>query len=145
LPVILRAKYSFDFHFEWIYYMVLHLRDLVRFLGFEDIREFETDFSQGILKVRIMELENGVLILLSDSNQYRLGQSAVAIPAGHGRTQPTSTGLFSTGVDSTNVRTLSERVSAITNQTSMVVSGLKEMTQPILMEIMLILKNHLVA
>jgi hypothetical protein len=114
-------------------------------MGFEDIREFEAEFSQGILKVRIMEFQNGLLVLLSDSKQFRLGQSAVAIPPSHGRTQPTSTGLFSTGIDSTSVRILSERVSILTNQTCMVISGINEISQPLLMEIIVILKNHLVA
>lgn len=114
-------------------------------MGFDDIKEFESEFSQGTLRVRIMELENGTLVLLSDKDRFRLGISAVSIPPGQGRSQPTSTGLFSTGMDATPVRTLSERLSVITNQTCMVVSGLKEITQTTLMEIMLILKNHFVA
>ncbi len=114
-------------------------------MEFKDIKEFESDYSQGKLRVRIMDLTNGTLILLSDTDSFRLGQSAVAIPPGHGRSEPTSTGLFSTGIDSTPVRTIAERVAIFTNQTTMVVVGVKEITQSVMMEIVLILKNHFVS
>ena len=114
-------------------------------MEFKDIQEFETDFSQGKLRVRIMTLDNGTLILLSDSDNFRLGQSAVAIPPGHGRSEPTSAGLFSTGMTSTTVRTIAERVAVFTNQTSMVVVGVKDITQDVMMELVLILKNHFLA
>ncbi len=114
-------------------------------MSFEDVVEFESEFSQGILRVRILELENGKLILLSDSERYRLGPSAVAIPPSHGRVEPTSTGLFTMGLDSTIVRTLSERLSAMTNQTCMVIVGVRDLTQAVMLEVMTILKNHLVA
>lgn len=113
-------------------------------MSFEDVVEFESEFSQGILRVRTLELENGKLILLSDSNRYRLGPSAVAIPPSHGRAEPTSTGLFTMGLDSTIVRTLSERLSAMTNQTCMVIVGVRDLTQTVMLELMTILKNHLV-
>ena len=111
----------------------------------EDITEFEANFSKGTLRIRMTALENGILVLLSDSPKYRLGQSAMAIPPGGGRTEPTSTGAFTGGLDSAMVRTLAERIAAITGQTSMVISGVREMTREVMMEIMVILKNHLVA
>ncbi|MFW9955394.1 MAG: hypothetical protein ACFFD3_12645 [Candidatus Thorarchaeota archaeon] len=111
----------------------------------DDITEFESQFSKGTLKVRIVELENGLLVFLSDSQKYRLGQSAMAIPPGQGRTEPTSAGVFTGGLDAALVRTLSERVSVITGQTCMVISGVRDLTRETMMEIMLILKNHLVA
>ena len=111
----------------------------------EDITEFKNQFSKGTLRVRMTELENGTLVLLSDSSKYRLGQSAMAIPPGHGRTEPTSAGVFSGGLDSAMVRTLAERVAAITGQTCMIISGVREMTREVMMEIMVILKNRLVA
>lgn len=110
----------------------------------EDITEFEAQFSKGTLRVRMTELENGTLVLLSDSPRFRLGQSAMAIPPGHGRTEPTSTGAFSGGLDSAMVRTLAERLAAITSQTCMVISGVRDLTREMMMEIMVILKNHLV-
>lgn len=110
----------------------------------DDTTEFETQFSKGTLKVRVTEFENGILLLLSDSTKYRLGQSAMAIPPGHGRTEPTSAGVFTGGLDSAMVRTLAERVAGITGQTCMIISGVRDITRETMMEIMLILKNHLV-
>jgi hypothetical protein len=49
------------------------------------------------------------------------------------------------GLDSTIVRTLSERLSAMTNQTCMVIVGVRDLTQTVMLELMTILKNHLVA
>jgi hypothetical protein len=110
----------------------------------EDTIEFEAPISKGNLKIRVTTLENGILILLTDGGSFRLGQSAIAIPPGHGRQEPTSTGFFTTGPDSTIVRTLAERVAGITNQTCMLVVGMKEITQAMMLEIMLTLKNHFV-
>ena len=44
------------------------------------------------------------------ARQYRLGISAVAIPPGQGRSDPTSTALFTMGLDTTLVRTIAERI-----------------------------------
>jgi len=113
-------------------------------MPFEDIEEFEKEFSEGKLKIRIVELENGLLILLSDSEKYRMGHSAAAIPPSQTRSQPTSTGLFSTGPASVLVRTLAERVAEITRQMVMIVAGVKDMDQKTMMELMQLLKNHFV-
>ena len=110
-----------------------------------DITEFESNYSKGTLRVRMLELENGLLVLLSDSDRFRLGQSAVAIPAGQGRAEPTSAGVFSGALDVALVRTIAERIAAMTGQTCMVVSGIREISREIMMEIIVILKNHLVA
>ena len=110
-----------------------------------DITEFDASFSKGTLRVRLLELENGLLVLLSDSEKFRLGQSAVAIPSGQGRTEPTSTGIFSGALDSALIRTIAERKAAMTGQTCMVVSGIREISREVMMEIVVILKNHLVA
>ena len=110
-----------------------------------DITEFESSFSKGTLRVRMLELENGLLVLLSDSEKFRLGQSAVAIPPGQGRAEPTSAGVFSGALDSALIRTIAERIAAMTGQTCMIVSGIREMSREVMMEVMVILKNHLVA
>ncbi len=112
-------------------------------MEFDDIRQFESDTSQGKIMVRIMDFENGVLVLISGSDKFRLGLSAVAIPPGQGRSEPTSTGLFSTGLDATLVRTLAERVAAWTNQSCMIVMAVSGLNQILMMELMTILKNHL--
>ncbi len=110
-----------------------------------DITEFESRYSGGSLRVRLIELENGLLVLLSDAERFRIGQTAMAIPPGQGRTEPTSTGVFSGAMDSALIRTIAERIAAMTGQACMVVSGIREMTRNIMMEIVVILKNHLVA
>lgn len=110
-----------------------------------DIIEFESNYSKGTLRVRMLELDNGLLVLLSDSDKYRLGQSAMAIPPGQGRTEPTSAGVFGGALDSALIRTIAERMAAMTGQTCMIVSGIRDLSREIMMEIVVILKNHLVA
>ena len=109
----------------------------------DDIREFDFDTSFGKIRFRIMDMENGLLLLVSDTEQYRIGFSAVAIPPGQGRNEPTSTGLFTMGLDATLVRTIAERVSAWTNQTCMIVAGIKGLNREMMMELTTILKGHL--
>jgi hypothetical protein len=108
-----------------------------------DIREFDFDTSFGKIRLRIMDMENGLLLLVSDADQYRLGFSAVAIPRGQGRNEPTSTGLFTMGLDATLVRTIAERVAAWTNKTCMIVVGVKGLNREMMMELTTILKGHL--
>jgi hypothetical protein len=110
-----------------------------------DIRQFESDSSRGTIRVRVMDLENGLLLLITDSEKYKLGLSAVAIPPGQGRTDPTSTGLFSAGLDSTQVRTLAERVSSWIGQTCMLVVSVGPLDQPFMLELLTILKNYLLS
>ena len=110
----------------------------------DDIREFDADSTKGKIRFRILEMENGLMLLISDSDKFRIGLSAIAIPAGHGSSQPTSSGLFTSGLDAALVRTLAERIAIWTNQTCMIVAGLKSFDQSILMELTTILKNHLV-
>ena len=92
-----------------------------------------------------MDLENGLLLLITDSEKYKLGLSAVAIPPGKGRTEPTSTGLFSAGLDSTHVRTLAERVSSWIGQTCMMVVSVGPLDQAFMLELLTILKNYLLS
>jgi hypothetical protein len=114
-------------------------------MEFEDITEFSSETSAGTVKVRIMSLSNGQLVLVTDSNQYRLGLSAMAIPPGQGRSEPTSSGLFTKELDSTLVRTLAERVASWTNQTCMLVLGISgTLNRERMMELTSLLKNHLV-
>ncbi len=108
-----------------------------------DIREFDVDSAQGKIRFRIMDMENGLLLLISDSDLFRIGLSAVAVPPRQGRKEPTSSGLFTMGLDATMVRTLAERVTAWTNKTCMVVVGLKGFNRESMMELTTILKGHL--
>jgi hypothetical protein len=113
-------------------------------MEFDDTLEFTKEASFGKVRVRILNLENGLLIMISDKERFRLGLSAVAIPAGKGSTEPTSTGLFSMGIDTALVRTVSERIASWTNQTCMVVIGLKQINREIMLEMLSILKDYLV-
>jgi hypothetical protein len=108
----------------------------------DDITEFSSETSTGTIKVRIMNMTNGLLVLISDSNKFRLGLSAMAIPAGQGRTEPTSVGFFTKEIDSTLVRTLAEKLASWTNQTCMLVVGVSSLTRERMLELMLLLRNH---
>ena len=114
-------------------------------MEFEDISEFSSETSAGTIKIRIMDLSNGQLVLITDSDRFRLGLSAVAIPAGQGRSEPTSTGLFTEGLEITLVRTLAERVASWTNQTCMLVLGMSALTRERMMELTSLLKDYLVS
>ena len=111
----------------------------------QDIREFEVNTSQGKVKIRIIELENGLLLLFSDSDKYRLGFSAIAIPPGQGRPSPSSASVFSTDLDAALSRTLAEKIAAITGQTCMIVLAIKGLSQLTIMEILNSIKSILVA
>jgi hypothetical protein len=114
-------------------------------MGFDDISELASETSIGTIRIRILNLENGLLILFSEKEQYRLGISAVAIPPGQGRSEPTSTALFTMGLDAMLVRTIAERISSWTNNTCMVVSGLTQLNRDIMMQLLSFLRDHLVA
>lgn len=108
-----------------------------------DIDDFEIETSTGLLRLRVMYLENGLVVLLSDSDNFRLGNTAVGIPEGRGRTEPTSTTLFSNAIDSTLARTLAERVSSWKNQACILVVSVKELDRTSTMDVMRALKQHL--
>lgn len=110
----------------------------------QDIREFEVDTSIGMVKTRIIELENGLLIMFSDSNKYRLGFSAVAIPPSQGRLEPSSASVFSIGLDAALSRSLAEKIASLTGQTCMIVLAMKNVSQLIIMEILNGIKSILV-
>lgn len=114
-------------------------------MGFDDITELSSETSIGEVKIRILNLENGLLMLFSEKERYRLGISAVAIPPGQGRSEPTSTALFTMGLDTTLVRTIAERIASWTNNTCMVVSGLPQLNRDLMMELLSFLRDHLVA
>jgi len=114
-------------------------------MGSDDISEFTSDTSIGTIHVRIVDLTNGLLLLLSDRDQYRLGITVVAIPPGQGRSEPTSSSLFSMEMDATLARTLVEQIANWTNKTCMIVLGIPKMTREVMMELLLVLKNRLVS
>jgi hypothetical protein len=111
----------------------------------QDIREFEVNTSQGKIKTRIIELDNGLLLMFSDSDKYRLGFSSIAIPPGQGRLGPSSASVFSTGLDAALSRTLAEKIAALTGQTCMIILAIKELSQLTIMEILNHIKSLLVA
>lgn len=111
----------------------------------DDISELTSETSIGTVKIRILNLENGLLLLFSDTEQYRLGISAVAIPPGQGRSEPTSAASFTMGLDITLARTIAERVASWTNNTCMVVSGVTQLNRDVMMELLSTLRDHLVS
>lgn len=111
----------------------------------DDISELTSETSIGTVKIRILNLENGLLLLFSDKEQYRLGISAVAIPPGQGRSEPTSAASFTMGLDITLTRTIAERVASWTNNTCMVVSGVTQLNRDVMMELLSTLRDHLVS
>jgi hypothetical protein len=113
-------------------------------MEFDDISEFSKDTSFGMVKIRIMTLENALLIMISDTGRFKIGLSAIAIPPGKGSSEPTSTGLFSMNIDTALVRTMSERLAVWTNQTCMVIIGLKQMNREITLELLKLLRDYLV-
>ena len=127
-----------------IYPSVLYIPFVV-IMGTDDISELVTETSVGPVRIRIITMENGLLILFTEKSQYRLGISAVAIPPGTGRSAPTSTAQFTVGLDTTLVRTIAERIAAWTNSSCMVVSGLVQLNRELMMEILSFLKDHFVA
>ncbi|MHA1965176.1 MAG: hypothetical protein ACXACG_17465 [Candidatus Thorarchaeota archaeon] len=112
-------------------------------MEFDDITEFSSETSAGTVKIRIMTLTNGMLVLISDTDKFRLGLSAMAIPAGQGRSEPTSVGFFTKDLDSTLVRTLAERLASWTNQTCMLVVGMTSLTRERMLDLMSVLRDHL--
>lgn len=118
---------------------------VVVLMGFDDITELTSETSIGDVYIRILNLENGLLLLFSEKEQYRLGISAVAIPPGQGRSEPTSTALFTMGLDTTLVRTIAERIASWTSNTCMVVSGITKLNRDVMMELLTFLRDHLVA
>ncbi len=108
-----------------------------------NISDFTAETSKGKLIFRMMELENGLMVMISDSNRYKIGPSAVAIPSGTGHSGPTSTGLFTMGVDTTLVRTIAERISAWTGQPCMAIVAVSEFDRTTMMEVVSSLKERL--
>lgn len=113
-------------------------------MEFDDISEFSKDTSFGMVKIRIMTLENSLLVMISDTDRFKLGPSAIAIPPGKGSSHPTSTGLFSMSIDTSLVRTMSESLASWTNQTCMVIIALKQMNREITLELVRLLRDHFV-
>lgn len=113
-------------------------------MEFEDITQFTTDTSLGAIRILRFNLANGIMLLLTDSDKFKLGLSAVAIPPGPGRSEPTSTGFYTMGLDTMLVRTMAERVASWTNQTCMIVVGVKNLNREIMMELTSVLRDHLV-
>jgi hypothetical protein len=114
-------------------------------MSHDDIQEFESETSRGKIKARFIQMENGLLVMITESEKYRLGVSAIAIPPGQGRSSPSSKSEFSVGVEDALVRSIAERLAAWTNQMCMLVLGMKEIDRALMMEIMSFLKMHLVS
>lgn len=122
---------------------VAFYNDSVSKLKSDDITEFISETPQGKLKVRVMSLDNGLLILVSDRDSFKFGISAFAIPPAQGRSEPSSAGLFTVGAENTYVRTIAERIAVWTTKTCMLIVGVKNLDQRWMMEILSTLKTNL--
>jgi len=145
ITMLFSGAKQIDFELAVVIYSSAYPISVVVLMGFDDISELTSETSIGTVKIRILNLENGLLILFSEKEQYRLGISAVAIPPGQGRAEPTSTPLFTMGLDTTLVRTIAERIASWTNNTCMIVSGLPQLNRDIMMELLSFLRDHLLA
>ena len=114
-------------------------------MEFSDIRQFEINTSRSKVRVRIMEFENGQIFLLSDSEKFRLGLTAVAIPPSQGRAEPTSAGFLSAGIDSTHIRTIAERLSSWIGQTCMIIAAVGTIDQAYMLELLTALKEQVLS
>ncbi len=109
-----------------------------------DTVDFEASLPKTTLKFRIVTLENGFLVMISDSAAFRLGQSAVSVPASQAKREPTSMAISGVGPDAMTVRTIAERISAWTGSMCMLIMAVKNTDRIVVMEIVNALKNHFV-
>ncbi|MFX0106946.1 MAG: proteasome assembly chaperone 4 family protein [Candidatus Hodarchaeota archaeon] len=109
----------------------------------DDIREFELETTKGKINVRIMNLENAIMVFLTSHDRFRMGPSALAIPPGHGRTTSTSMDFFSGDLAPVIVRSLAERVAVWLGMRCMVIVSIKELDHALMGEILKQLKGHL--
>lgn len=145
ITMLLSGAKQISFELSVVIYSSVCPISIVVIMGFDDTSELTAKTSIGTVNIRLLNLENGLLILFSEKEQYRLGISAVAIPPGLGRSEPTSTPLFTMGLDTTLVRTIAERIASWTNSTCMIVSGLTKLNRNVMMELLTFLRDHLVA
>jgi hypothetical protein len=108
-----------------------------------DIEDFKSTLSHAILSFRVMRLENGLLVMISDSDAFRLGQSAISVPSGQLRREPTSVAMSGVGQDIMIVRSIAERISAWTNSMCMLIMAVKSVDRELMLEIINVLKNRL--
>lgn len=111
-------------------------------MALDGVSDFEHETEHGRLRIRVIDLENGLLVMISDSERFRLGLSAVAIPAGQGRVEPTSTGFLSLGEDAMQVRILAESVAKSTGRMCMMIIAVKELSRTYMVEITKVLRQH---
>ncbi len=112
-------------------------------LELDDITEFESDLLSGHIKVRIIDMDNGLLVMITDSDKFKLGVTSLAIPSRPGMDTPVSSGIFSPGSDDTMVRTIAERISAWTKRPCLLVVHAKSKDREFMVGILTLLKNQL--
>ncbi|NWF96138.1 MAG: hypothetical protein HXY34_08340 [Candidatus Thorarchaeota archaeon] len=108
----------------------------------DDTCEFESNLPHGLFRFRIIRLANGYLVLVTDSESFRFGVSAIAAPPVEGSRDHTSMSLLGTGLDTTLVRTIAERVSVLTNSTCMLMVAVSGLDRNVMMEIAGALRSH---
>ncbi|MBD3405795.1 MAG: hypothetical protein GF411_06655 [Candidatus Lokiarchaeota archaeon] len=111
----------------------------------EEINDISVEISSGTLYIRIMDLENGMLILLSDSLKFRLGVSVIAMPGTDVHRRPLSRGIFAYDGNTSLLRSLSEQIARLSGRSCMLVSSVKELDQAKLIEIMAVFKGILLS
>jgi hypothetical protein len=113
-------------------------------MSYTGTEDFKTTLAHATLSFRIMKLENGLLVMISDSDAFRLGPSAVSVPSGQLRREPTSMVVSGVGQDLMIVRSIAERISAWTNSMCMLIVAVKNINRELMLEIVNVLKSHLV-
>ncbi len=108
-----------------------------------DILEFSVEQPHGLFRFRVIRLANGLLILVTDTDSFRLGLSAVAVPPPVGSRSPTSMSVLGTGMDLSIVRAIAERIATLTGHTCLVVVGVRHLDLTVMTEIVNSLKMHL--
>ncbi len=116
---------------------------LANTLDCEDIVQFEGDIPNGHIRVRINELENGILVLITDSETFKLGPTCIATPSRPGMSEPISNALFVSGFESTVVRTIAERIAVWTKRTCLLVVHAKNLDRDFMVSVLGLLKAHL--
>ncbi len=109
----------------------------------EDTQDIELDTSSVTVRARIVTLENGRLLLLTDSEGFRLGPVAIGVPPRSRMSLPVSAEMFASPEDSALVRIIAERLSLWSGNAWLVVAGLRSISREFLLELLSGLRSAL--
>ncbi|MEM2142585.1 MAG: proteasome assembly chaperone 4 family protein [Candidatus Thorarchaeota archaeon] len=114
-------------------------------MDLQSIQEFSENTPTGkTLFFRVIRMDNGLLVMISDTETFRFGATVFSVPSKPGQREPTSTAMSGTGQDIMIARALAERVSAWTGSMCMLIMSVKDMDRQTMLEASHVLKNHFV-